>query len=104
MKAFKKIINGKMYNTETAKELADYWNGYHGHDFGYTWEYLFIKKTGEYFLYGEGGALSRYAEHVAGGSVFGRKIIPMTEKEAQEWVMEHCDADTYIKLFGEVEE
>lgn len=26
----KKFINGKMYNTETAKEIASYWNGYCG--------------------------------------------------------------------------
>ena len=54
----KKIINHKMYNTETAERLASSSNGYGYDDFRYMEEQLYRKKTGEFFLYGEGGALS----------------------------------------------
>ena len=34
----------------------------------------------------------------------GEKIIPLTEAEAKNWVERYGDVDTYIELFGEVEE
>ena len=101
----KKIINYKMYNTETATMVASYTNGYGFSDFHYIGEELYRKKTGEYFLYGRGGAMTMYGECCGSNSWSGGSaIFPLTVDEAQEWVMEHCDADTYISLFGEVEE
>ena len=54
----KKIINGRKYDTETAKEIGYWSNGYPCSDFNHCEETLYLKKTGEYFLYGEGGALT----------------------------------------------
>lgn len=34
----------------------------------------------------------------------GEKIIPLTEEEVKNWVEQNGDIDTYIELFGEVEE
>lgn len=101
----RKIIDKKMYNTETATKLASYTNGYVCGDFHHINEQLYRKKTGEYFLYGCGGAMTMYAECCGSNSWSGSSaIFPLTEDEAQEWVMEHCDADSYIAIFGEVEE
>lgn len=100
----KKIINGKLYNTETAKEVAKDWNGYSTWDFNYLCETLYLKKTGEWFLFGEGGSFTEYAEPAPGGMVFGKQIIPYTEKQAKEWAIVHMSADEYMELFGEVEE
>lgn len=100
----KKIINGKLYNTETAKVIADYWNGYPGGDFKVIKETLYQKKTGEYFLFGKGGPMTHYAEQVWGGMAYGEEIIPYTEKQAKEWAVNHLKADEYMELFGEVEE
>lgn len=100
----KKIINGKKYDTETASEIWCYWNGLSITDFHYKKERLYKKKTGEFFLYGEGGGLSGYARHYGDGWGFGEKIIPLTENEAKEWAEEHLDGDDYEKIFGEVEE
>ena len=58
----KKIINGKLYNTETAKKLAEYSNDCTWSDFRCLEEALYRKRTGEYFLYGSGGPLTGYAE------------------------------------------
>ena len=33
-----------------------------------------------------------------------KKIIPLSEDEARDWVEEHMDVDDYIELFGECEE
>ena len=65
---------------------------------------LISKKTGEYFLYGEGGALTEYARSVCGGSTGGSRIIPLTEEGAKNWAMDHLECDEYEALFGEVEE
>ena len=46
----KKIINGKMYNTETAKEIGSWNNGRYRSDFYYVGETLYKKKTGELFV------------------------------------------------------
>lgn len=101
----KKIINGKMYNTETAKFLGLYSSGYGYSDFHYYCESLYLKKTGEYFLMGEGGPASQYRERVDGSCwSSGRKIMPLTVDEAREWAENHLDADEYEAIFGPVEE
>lgn len=100
----KKVINGKMYNTDTAVDKGKWWNGYSTTDFHYVYETLYQKKTGEFFLYGEGGSLSQYAQPCGTGQCGGEEIIPMTESEAKEWSEEKLDADEYIEIFGEVEE
>ena len=47
----KKIINGKMYNTDTAKELAG-WSSPGGRgDFSHYEETLYQKRTGEFLLH-----------------------------------------------------
>lgn len=100
----KKIINNKMYNTETATMVASYDNGCSMSDFCYFSEELYIKRTGEFFLCGSGGAMSKYTRACDNGWSGSSQIIPMTENAAKKWVMDRCDADTYINLFGEVEE
>ena len=100
----KKIINGKSYDTDTARELAEYWNGYGRSDFRWTIETLYIKKTGEYFLFGQGGPMTKYSESSGGLVTNGKEIFPLTLKEAKEWAEENIDGDTYEKIFGEVEE
>lgn len=100
----KKIINGKMYNTETAKKLADYSHLYPS-DFNYFEETLYKKKTGEYFLYGKGNAASKYAVSEGSNSwSSGWDITPMSELAVRAWLEKHCDADEYIAIFGEPEE
>lgn len=49
----KKIINGKKYDTESAQEICSRSSGHYG-DFHRVAETLYRKKTGEFFLYGEG--------------------------------------------------
>ena len=100
----KKIINGKRYDTETAEKMASWDNGMYG-SFGYVEETLYRKKTGEFFIYGKGGARSQYAELV-GSNLWsdGSAIMPVSFKNAQKWAEEHLDGDEYEAIFGEVEE
>lgn len=50
----KKIINGRMYNTDTTEVLGSWDNGYPRGDFSFEEQTLHKKKTGEYFVYASG--------------------------------------------------
>ena len=99
-----KVIKGKRYDTNTAEELGIYQHLY-PRDFNYMRETLYRKRTGEFFLFGEGGAASKYRERTTDGMwCGGEKIMPLTLKEAQEWSENHLDGDEYEKIFGDVDE
>lgn len=99
-----KVLKGKKYDTETAKYLLGTTNGYGCGDIYYVSEDLYLKKTGEYFLYGRGGAYSKYNEQCGDGVCGGSQIVPLSIGEAKQWVMDNFDGEEYIKLFGDVEE
>jgi hypothetical protein len=100
----KKIINGKRYDTETATLIGSARYGYPS-DFEYWAEDLYRKKTGEFFLYGEGGPMSRYSRSTGQNEWSGGKEIrPLSLKEAQEWAEKYLDADKYEEVFGRIEE
>ena len=101
----KKVINGKQYNTETAKCIGSIEPaGYNVNDFNYWRERLYRTKAGAYFIYGEGGGNSRYGEWHGNTGGWGEEIRPMAFTEAQEWAEENLDGDDYGKAFGNPEE
>lgn len=101
----KKIISGKVYDTEKAKELGTYSNAGGWRDFNHFEETLYQKRTGEFFLFGEGGPMTRYAEAEGQNSWGGgRRIMPMSYDEAKKWAEENLDADEYESIFGAIDE
>lgn len=101
----KKVIKNKVYDTDTAQRLGDYAPNPYRSDFHYFCETLYRKKTGEFFLHGEGNAASKYARSCGQNETcWGEKIIPLTYEAAQQWAEEHLDGDSYIEAFGEPEE
>ena len=99
----KKVINGRLYDTDTATFLAELESGHLPNDFQYWREELYVKRTGEYFLYCKGGANSQYGEWVGNSGKGSSCIIPITQKRAMEWA-EKLSGDDYERIFGEVEE
>lgn len=100
----KKIINGKRYDSDTAQLIAEGTGGYPG-NFNYYKEGLYRKRTGEFFLAGEGGPSSKYSKQVELNSWSGgENIFPLTYQQATEWGEKHMDADDYEKVFGVVED
>lgn len=101
----KKIINGLKYDTQTAKLIGESHHGVPG-DFDYWSESLYRKaKTGEYFLYGEGGPNTRYGREIGQNSWSGgRLIMPMGWDAARDWAEEHLTVDEYEREFGVVDE
>lgn len=96
-----KVINGKMYNTETAKMVATWDNGLSSTDCYYDDEDLFQKKTGEFFLW-----VRTLSPIFSFCDIYEpqRGIIPITIEQAKEWAEKRLSGDEYVKLFGEVQE
>ena len=100
----KKIINGKKYDTETAKLIA---SAAHRDpsDFSFYEESLYRKQTGEYFLHGKGGPASKYSVSISQNSWSGgQQIVPLSLSEAKVWAEKEMSCDEYEAEFGPVEE
>ena len=101
----KKIINGKIYDTDTAKLVGEWYNGCYANDFNYCSEDLYQKRTGEFFIFGEGGANSKYSKSRGNNEwCGGEKIVPLSFDAAKEWVEDHLTGDEYKEIFCEVED
>ena len=75
----KKIIAKKTYNTDTAALIGHITFGEFGDAAGYE-EMLYQTKKGDFFIYGLGGAESKYPEET---------IKALTEAEAKAWQKEN---------------
>jgi hypothetical protein len=97
----KSIINMKRYDTATAEEIAEWWNGLGRTDFRFCSETLYQTKSGAWFLHGDGGCLSKYAESGEGNSTeSGETIIPYSSQEAAVWLAGH-NPSLFRKTFPE---
>src|SRR5690554_5959938 len=96
----KKVIDGSLYNTDTAKELGNY--SYSNRtDFNYFSETLYRTRSGKYFIHGEGGPMSKYAVSTGQNSWSGGEHIePVSIDTAREWAEENLTADEYAEIFG----
>ena len=96
----RKIINGKLYDTDTARCIGS--DSYSNtRDFHHWSEELYVKRTGEYFLFGEGGPLSKYSRSLGDNEWSGgEQIIPLSYDKARKWAEEHLSADEYEEAFG----
>ena len=94
-----KIINGKRYDTEKAQKIYYSDNGHMTTDFEYCAETLYRKKTGEFFLYCEGGPNSRYGEWHGNTGGWGEQLKPLSFAQADTWAQENMTADEYSKVF-----
>ena len=96
----KKVINGKLYNTDTATKIASWDNGLYRDDFGWCDEDLFVTKKGAYFVWGQGGGNSRWAKTTGDGRCGGSSLDALTPAMARQWCEEHdIDADTIAEHF-----
>lgn len=101
----KKVINGKVYDTDKASEIGSTSGGAEqSTDLHYWEEVLYKKRTGEYFLYCFGGALSHYGIRKGRSCGSGEHIKPLSYDKAKEWAEKALSGDKWIEEFGEPEE
>mgnify|MGYP001562421380 FL=1 len=97
----KQVIDGKIYNTETAELLHEWDNGIYGNDFRCCNESLYKTKKGAYFIAGSGGAMSKYAKSYGNNTGGSEGIEVVTEKEAIRWLEEHDGSDILAEKFAD---
>lgn len=88
----KQVINGKVYNTETAIRLFEVSNCFSCSDFRHFDFHVYQTKKGAFFLAGSGGPMTMFGRPCGNMTSGGSKIIPLTENEALEWAeSQHAD-------------
>lgn len=101
----KKIIDGSLYNTQTAKKIGVYASHYNYSDLYWWQETLYISKSGKFFIHGEGNAGSQYGEKTGSNSWSGGETIKqVSPTQARKWAEERLDAEEYMAYFEEPEE
>ena len=97
----KKIINGKIYNTDTAAFIGNHQYANMG-DFHYEDTDLYRTPKGAFFVQGTGGAYSRWSRPCgSNGMSGGHGIQALTPTEALEWCeAAGIDADTIAQYFS----
>lgn len=101
----RKIIQGKVYDTDSAKLVGGWDNGMWDSDFDLEMEELYRKRTGEYFLYGSGGARTKFAQSDGYNSWTGGSVItPLTYEQAESWAQDNLKAKEYEAEFGTPQE
>ena len=101
----RKVINNKVYDTTTAVVVGTYSSSAPTSDLDYRRETLYKKRTGEYFIYGEGGPRSPYAKVMDDGSWgWGEAIHPVSLALAQKFAETKLTAAEYEGAFGALDD
>ena len=98
----RQIVEGRRYDTATAREIGAWWNGYSASDFEYCEEKLCLTSKGNFFLAGSGGALSQYARSHGNATGGGEAITPLSREEAFQWAQEHLEPEDYSEFFEDL--
>lgn len=97
----RKVVNGRVYDTDTAKLVCEWDNGEMPSGLGYVYHGLHRKKTGEFFLHVCGGAATNWAKPTeTGGTRRAEHVVLATYDEARALVEAHGTADEYEAVFG----
>lgn len=81
----KRVIGGKSYDTDTAKEICELPCSFYKGDFQYHSTSLYRTLRGAYFLAGEGGPMSMWAKPVgSNGHSGGSGLCVIDADEARE--------------------
>jgi len=70
----RKVIESKVYDTETAELIFEWDNGCLGGDFNSCEEALYKTKKGAWFIAGSGWPMSRYAVQLGSNNVGGGEV------------------------------
>ena len=102
----RRVVKGRVIDTERMTKLAEVKFG-NLTDYNYVWEELFYdSQTKSFYLYGRGGAASRYAEAVGVNQWSeGEKLMKITKGLVLQWLEENgiTVTDEIEKVLEEVE-
>jgi len=100
----RQVIEGKLYDTETAELIHDWFNGRYVSDFKYREKTLYRTKKGAYFIHHVGGAMTDMAVPVGNGMGGSEAIEPIDETTAIRFLESHGGSEKILELFPEYAE
>lgn len=101
----RQIIDGKLYNTETAELLHEWTNAHYVTDFRYRAKDLYRTPKGALFLHHQGNAMTDVAKQHGDGMGPGEEIEPIGLEDALRFLESHDGAEVILEHFAdEVEE
>lgn len=99
----RKIVNGKIYDTTTAKYMCSVSCNLYGSDFAWHDTSLYRSPKGQWFLAGEGNAYSMWGREGAGGCLPGDGVRLLSDDQARD-ILEAEDMDYLIEEYFETVE
>lgn len=94
----KKVIKGKTYNTRTAVLIVTAIRKLPSSHPYHQCEVLYKIETGEYFIHGSGGAMTRYSKfHNKKRHAGNPNIRPITKLQADYWIKSRKNKNYYYK-------
>ena len=100
-----RIVNGKRYNTETADLLCNISRGsYSRSDFNYDDTDLYVTKNGNFFIAGEGGARSRWAQSVGQNSWGGGEGLRPIDRNDARNLLEQYGTPEQVEQYFPIED
>lgn len=100
----RKIIDGIRYDTNKAIEIGEYSSPHPVSDFQW-WQAMLYRtpRSGRYFLAGEGGPMTSFAQPSAlGGMSYGNKVTPLSRQDALAWVEQYLDSEVVEAEFSDL--
>ncbi len=98
----KRIIDGKVYNTETAELVLSWDNRRAVNDFKRREKDLYLTKKGNWFIYHYGGPMTDMAVGVGNNAYGGSENIePITPENAFRFLCSHGGAVEAEKYFAD---
>lgn len=94
-----------LYDTDQAEQIARYAPLTDKGDFNYLIETLYKTSDGEYFLHGDGGAATKWAEKISNKRMPSEEIQLLTDEEALNWCEERViDGEIVVEELGHLVE
>tara|TARA_R110000868_G_scaffold84647_1_gene238545 strand:- start:101 stop:442 length:342 start_codon:yes stop_codon:yes gene_type:complete len=94
-----RIIDGKTYNTKTARYLCELDSVAYRNDFAYHRTSLYQTKKGALFLAGYGGPLSMWAKSTGNGTTGGEGVLVIEPDEARSILETENQIEALQELF-----
>ncbi len=99
----KKIINGKLFDTETANVVCEIFENA-VNDFRHIDCALYCTpRSKQFFLAGSGGPMTIFSRRDGSGITGGEGLVPISEDNARRYAEKYASVET-IKKFFTVEE
>lgn len=98
----KKIVNGKLYDVDTAERIHEWDNGYQCNDAHYVSKDLYRTQKGNWFIVVFGGPLSEFGNKCGNNYHSDQYIQALDASDVVEWLEKHDGTNAILKHFPDL--